>query len=72
MRSFLTGVPEGPCGITELEQFQTFLGRQGYKIIVVDYISCCIIFQRNVNEYDKVILFLPSKSHLFQIATFLV
>ena len=33
------GVPEGPCGIAELEQFQTFLGRQGYNIIVVDYIS---------------------------------
>ena len=39
------GVP----GIAELEQFQTFLGRQGYNIIVVDYISCCIIFQGNVN-----------------------
>ena len=35
-----TGVPEGPCGIEELEKFQTFLGRQGYKIIVVDCVFC--------------------------------
>ena len=34
------GVPEGPCGIEELEKFQTFLGRQGYKIIVVDCVFC--------------------------------
>ena len=30
------GVPEEQCGIAELKQFQTFLGRQGYKIVVVD------------------------------------
>lgn len=44
-----TGVPEGPCGYEELKKFQTFLGRQGYKIIVVDYVSCARIFQGNVD-----------------------
>ena len=44
------GVPEGPCGYEELEKFQTFLGRQGYKIIVVDYVSCARIFQGNVDN----------------------
>ena len=34
------GVPEGPCGYEELEKFQTFLGPQGYKLILVDYVSC--------------------------------
>ena len=49
------GVPEGPCGYEELEKFQTFLGRQAYKIIVVDYVSCACIFQGNVDQYSKVI-----------------
>ena len=30
------GVPEGPCGHKELEQFQAFLGPQGYQIKVFE------------------------------------
>ena len=30
------GVPEGPCAYAELEKFQAYLGRQKYKLIVVD------------------------------------
>ena len=57
------GVPEGPCGFHELEQFQTFLGPQGYKIIVVDYTSCACIFQGNVDRYEKVIYLLKHDNH---------
>ena len=56
-------VLEGPCGYEELKTFQTFLGRQGYKIIVVDYVSCARIFQGNVDEYDKVIYFVKHGAH---------
>ena len=51
-------VPERPCGKAELEQFQTFLGPKGYKIIVVDCVSCAIIFQGKVEDCDKVIYLL--------------
>lgn len=57
------GVPEGPCGYEELEKFQTFLWRQGYKIIVVDYVSCARIFQGNVDDYDKVIYLVKHGAH---------
>ena len=57
------GVPEGPCGYEELEKFQTFLGPQGYKIIVVDYVSCACIFQGNVDQYTKVIYLLKHENH---------
>ena len=49
------GVKEGPCGVTELEKSQAFLGRQGYKLSVVDYVSSAIIFRSNVEDYSKVI-----------------
>ena len=68
------GVPEGPCGFDELEQFQAFLGPQGYKIIVVDYTSCACIFQGDVNCYEKVIYLLKHDGHyngLRSIAAFL-
>ena len=51
-------VPKRPCGIVELEQFQTFLGPKGYKIIVVDCVSSAIIFQGKVADCDKVIYLL--------------
>ena len=57
------GVPEIPCGIAELEQFQAFLGPKGYKIIVVDYVSCAIIFQGKVEDCDKVIYLLKHGAH---------
>ena len=56
-------VPEGPCGYEELDKFQAFLGPQGYKIIVVDYVSCSCIFQANVDQYNKVIYLLKHESH---------
>lgn len=57
------GVPEGPCGIPELEKFQAFLGPQGYKITVVDYVSCACIFQGQVECYEKVIYLLKHNDH---------
>ena len=30
------GVSEGPCGLEEIEQFQDYLGPQGYRIIVLE------------------------------------
>lgn len=68
------GVPEGRCGYVELETFQSFLGPQGYKIIVGDYVSCACIFQGNVDKYDKVIYLLKRGAHfngLWSIITFL-
>ena len=56
-------VPEGPCGYDELEKFQAFLGPQGYKIIVVDYVSCACIFQGKVDQYSKVIYLLKHENH---------
>ena len=56
-------VPEGPCGYEELEKFQAFLGPQGYKIILVDYVSCACIFQGNVDQYSKVIYLLKHDNH---------
>ena len=44
------GVAEGPCDYEELEKFQAFLGPIGYKIIVVDYVSCACIFQGKVDH----------------------
>ena len=68
------GVPEGPCGYEELEKFQTFLGPQGYKLIMVDYVSCACIFQGNVDQYSKVIYLLKHENHyngLRSVITFL-
>ena len=38
------GVPEGLCGIEEIETFQKFLGPQGYQLIVVDPARGGVIF----------------------------
>ena len=56
-------VPEGPCGYEELEKFQAFLGPQGYKIIVVDYVSCAILFRGEVDNYSKVIYLIKHGNH---------
>ena len=56
-------VPEGPCGYEKLEKFQAFLGPKGYKIIVVDYVSCAIPFKGNVDEYNKVIYLVKHGDH---------
>ena len=56
-------VPEGPCGIEELQKFQAYLGPQGYKIIVVDYTSGACIFRGQVKKYDKVIYLVKHNAH---------
>ena len=57
------GVPEGPCGIEELQKFQAYLGPQGYKIIVVDYTSCACIFKGDVKKYSKTIYLVKHNGH---------
>ena len=39
------GVPKGPCGYEELQQFQKYLGPQGYQLIVVEPSKCLIVFK---------------------------
>ena len=39
------GVPEGPCGLEEIELFQDYMGPQGYRIIVVDAARGGVIFK---------------------------
>ena len=58
------GAPEGPCGYEELKKFQTFLGRQGYKIIVVDYVCCARNFRATWIQYNTLVI-LPKS--LFRI-----
>lgn len=38
------GVPEGPCGYVEIEQFQNYLGPKGYQLIVVDPVRGGVTF----------------------------
>ena len=38
------GVPEGTCGMEEIEKFQQFLGPRGYQLIVVDPARGGVIF----------------------------
>lgn len=57
------GVPEGPCVYAELEKFQAYLGRQKDKLIVVHYISCAIIFNGKVDEYEKFIYLVKHGAH---------
>ena len=44
-------VPEGACGFEKLKNFQEYLGPNGYKIIVINYVSCAFISQGNVDGY---------------------
>lgn len=38
------GVPEGPCGYTEVERFQNYLGPKGYQLVVVDPVRGGVTF----------------------------
>ena len=50
------GVPEGPCGLEEIVQFQDYLGPQGYRIIVVDVVRGGVIFKGDAfREAEKTI-----------------
>lgn len=39
------GVPEGSCGLQQIEQFQDYLGPQCYRIIVVDAVHGGVMFK---------------------------
>ena len=55
-------VSEGPCGLEEIEQFQDYLGPQGYRIIVVDAARGGVIFKGNAfHEEKKIIAFVKSQ-----------
>ena len=56
-------VPEGPCGLEELEKFQAYLGEKGYKLVVIDYTSCAIIFKGEVRNYEKAIYLVKHNQH---------
>lgn len=50
------GVSEGPCGLEEIEQFQDYLGPQGYRIIVVEAARGGVIFKGDAfQEAEKTI-----------------
>ena len=42
------GVPEGPCGLEEIEKFQNYLGPKGFQLIVVDPVRGGVIFTGEV------------------------
>ena len=65
-------VSEGPCGYEELEKFQAFLGPQGYKIIVVDYVSYAIFFRGEVDNYSKVIYLIKHGNHFNGLRSMIV
>ena len=55
------GVPEGPCGLEGVKQFQDYVGPQGYRIIVVDAASGGVIFKGDkYQEADKTIALVKS------------
>ena len=55
------GVLEGPCGLEEIEQFQDYLGPQGYRIIVVDAVRGGVIFKGDAfREVEKTVALVKS------------
>ena len=38
-------IPEGPCGLEEIDSFQDYLGPQGFRIIVVDAVRGGVMFK---------------------------
>lgn len=55
------GVLEGPCRLEEIEQFQDYLGPQGYRIIVVDAVRGGVIFKGDAfREAGKTIALVKS------------
>ena len=56
-------VTRRPLRVLGTEKSQAFLGPKGYKIIVVDYVSCAILFKGNVDEYDKAIYLIKHGDH---------
>lgn len=56
------GVSEGPCGLEEIEQFQDYLGPQGYIIIVVEAARGGVTFKGDAfQEAVKIIALVNSQ-----------
>ena len=54
-------VPEGPCGLEEIQKFQEHLGPQGFRIIVVDASKGGVIFKGDTFlEAEKLIALVKS------------
>lgn len=66
------GVPEGPCGLDELKQFQTYLGSEGYQLILLEGLKGKIIFKdRTFDQAAKTITLLKMENHYHGITTIL-
>lgn len=64
------GVPEGPCGLDELKQFQTYLGPEGYQLIVLEGLKGKIIFKDcTFDQAAKTITLLKMENHYHGITT---
>ena len=56
------GVSEGPCSLEEIEQFQDYLGPQGYRIIVAEAARAGVIFKGDAfQEAEKIIALVKSQ-----------
>lgn len=55
------GVPEGLCGLTEIEKFQDFLGPRGYRIMVLEASRGGLIFEgEKYKDAEKTIALVKS------------
>ena len=64
------GVPEGPCGLDELKQFQTYLGPEGYQLILLEGLKGKIIFKdRTFDQAAKTVTLLKMENHYHGITT---
>ena len=59
------GVPEGSCGLPELQKFQEYLGPQGYQIVVICASNCVILFKDDQWNETKHKLCLVKSDHYF-------
>ena len=64
-------VPEGPCGYQKLENFQDFVGPQGYQLILVEPSKCLIVFkQSQFNDAPHVIYLVKHHQHYDGLTSF--
>jgi len=64
------GVPEGPCGVQEMKQFQAYLAPQGCQIIVFEGQQGTIWFKdRDLNDAPKKILLLKVQQHFHTLTS---
>lgn len=64
------GVPEGPCGLDELKQFQTYLFPEGYQLILLEGLKGKIIFKDcTFDQAAKTITLLKMENHYHGITT---